>query len=279
VTDPGEGDGEGDGDGAAPAAGAEGERPLRVLVVDDEATARRRLLRLLAEVPGVRLTGECADGDEALERVRAGGVDVVLLDIQMPGLSGLDVLGLLPDDGPVVIFCTAHAQHAVSAFDVGAVDYLLKPVEPARLRKALDRARRADERGRFQAEARRHRPGAAPAAAAGEALPPRLPLETRQGIVLLAPDEISHAQLDGALVTVHTTRGAFLCDLPLHELAARLAPHGFVRVHRRALLNLGRVARLEPTETGGFVARTSDGQAVEVSRQAARDLRRRLGLR
>ena len=97
--------------------------------------------------------------------------------------------------------------------------------------------------------------------------------------MLLAPEEISHAQLDGALVTVHTTRGAFLCDLPLQELAERLGPHGFLRVHRRALLNLAKVVRLEPAETGGFLARTADGQAVEVSRQAARDLRRRLGLR
>jgi two-component system LytT family response regulator len=266
-------------------------RPLQVLVVDDEATARRRLMRLLQSVPDVRLCGECADADEALERVRAGGVDVVLLDIQMPGLSGLDVLGLLPDDGPVVIFCTAHAEHAVSAFDVGAVDYLLKPVEAGRLRKALERAREAEQRRRFLLEARRHRTavsGRAPDRArnpersgepASNGLPPRLPLETRQGIVLLAPEDISHAQLDGALVTVHTTRGAFLCDLPLHELAERLGPHGFLRVHRRSLLNLAKVVRLEPAETGGFLARTADGQAVEVSRQAARDLRRRLGLR
>jgi two-component system, LytTR family, response regulator len=249
-------------------------RPLEVLVVEDEATARRRLMRLLEAVPGVRLAGECAEADEALERVRAGGVDVVLLDIQMPGLSGLDVLGLLPEDGPVVIFCTAHAQHAVAAFDVGAVDYLLKPVEPGRLRKALERARQVEQRRRFQTEVARHRP-----ARPGDGLPPRLPLPTRQGIVLLAPEEISHAQLEGALVTVYTTRGAFLCDLPLQELADRLGRHGFLRVHRRALLNLARVVRLEPAETGGFVARTADGQAVEISRQAARDLRRRLGLR
>ncbi len=263
-------------------AAALSPRPLQVLVVDDEATARRRLMRLLESVPDVRLCGECADADEALDRVRAGGVDVVLLDIQMPGLSGLDVLALLPEGGPVVIFCTAHAEHAISAFDVGAIDYLLKPVEVGRLRKALERARQADQRRRFLVEAERHRTTGRPQRSAdhpADGLPPRLPLETRQGIVLLAPEEISHAQLDGALVTVHTTRGDFLCDMPLHELAERLGPHGFLRVHRRSLLNLAKVARLEPTETGGFVARTADGQAVEVSRQAARDLRRRLGLR
>jgi two-component system, LytTR family, response regulator len=256
------------------------DRPLQVLVVDDEATARRRLLRLLEALPGVRLAGECADADEALDRVRAGGVDVVVLDIQMPGLSGLDALALWPADGPVVIFCTAHAEHAVAAFDVGAIDYLLKPVDAARLRRALDRARQADAAQRFRAEAARHRqrnPGTAGAAAA--VLPARLPLPTRQGIVLLAPEEISHAQLDGALVTVHTGRGPFLCDLPLADLEQQLGPHGFVRVHRRALLNLARVQRLEPSETGGFIARTLEGHAVEVSRQAARELRKRLGLR
>ena len=256
--------------------------PLQVLVVDDEATARRRLMRLLEAMPDVRLAGECADATEALDRIRSGGVDVVVLDVQMPGLSGLDALALWPEDGPVVVFCTAHAEHAVAAFDVGAIDYLLKPVEAGRLRKALDRAREADATQRFRAEAARHRRipgGMTPADSVAPGLPPRLPLETRQGIVLLAPEEISHAVLDGALVTVHTSRGAFLCDLPLQELERHLVAHGFMRVHRRALLNLGQVARLEPTETGGFLARTSDGTAVEVSRQAARELRRKLGLR
>jgi two-component system LytT family response regulator len=261
-----------DGAGSrAPAA------PLRVLVCDDEAMARRRLLRLLEALPEVHLAGECEDATELLQRVRRGGIDVVLLDIQMAGLSGLDALALWPSDGPVVVFCTAHSQHAVAAFDVGAVDYLLKPIEAGRLKKALARARQSDARVRFAREAERQReqrpPGASPAG-----FPTRLALETRQGIVLLAPDEISHAHLDGALVTVHTCRGEFLCDLPLQELEQRLGPHGFMRVHRRALLNLGQVTRLDPVETGGFVARTAGGAAVEVSRLAARDLRRRLRL-
>lgn len=250
--------------------------PLRVLVADDEAMARRRLLRLLEAIPDVRLAGECADGDEVLERVRGGGVDVVLLDIQMPGLTGLDALALLPAEGPVVVFCTAHAEHAVAAFDAGAVDYLLKPVEAARLQKALARAREAEARRRFLAEAGRAR---AARDGAASAPPVRLALETREGIVLLDPAEITHAQLDGALVTVHTGRGEFLTDLPLGDLEQRLAAHGFFRVHRRALMNLAHVARLDPIDTGGFLARTARGHAIEVSRLAARELRKRLGLR
>jgi two-component system LytT family response regulator len=258
-----------DDGGAAPGA-------LRVLVCDDEVMARRRLLRLLEAFPDVRLAGECEDATELLERVGRGGIDVVLLDIQMAGLSGIDALALWPPDGPVVIFCTAHSEHAVAAFDVGAVDYLLKPVEAGRLKKALARARQTEMRTRFADEAQRQREARQGQGQGIDGFPVRLALETHQGIVLLAPDEISHAQLDGALVTVHTRRGEFLCDLPLQELEQRLGPHGFMRVHRRALLNLSQVTRLEPVETGGFVARTAAGAAVEVSRQAARDLRRRL---
>jgi two-component system, LytTR family, response regulator len=255
-----------------------GDERLRVLVADDEAMARRRLVRLLEALPDVAIAGECEDAREVLERVRRGGVDVVLLDVQMPGLTGLDALALWPPDGPMVVFCTAHTEHAVAAFDVGAVDYLLKPVEAARLKKALERARQGDDRRRFAREAERQRSARAEPAGNGDGFPARLALETRAGIVLLAPAEITHAQLDGALVTVHTIRGEFLCDLPLGDLEERLAAHGFLRVHRRALLNLAHVTRLEPAETGGFVARTAAGAAIEVSRLAARELRRRLRL-
>jgi two-component system LytT family response regulator len=249
-----------------------GPAPLRVLVADDEAIARKRLVRLLAAMPDVQVAGECADAHEVLDRVRAGAVDVVLLDIQMPELTGIEALQLFPPDGPVVVFCTAHAAHAIAAFDVGAIDYLLKPIEPARLRKALDRARAHDARVRYSAELARLQAEPAPALQ-------RLALPTRQGIVLLDPAEISHAQLDGELVTIHTAGGAYLSALSLQDLESRLPVQRFVRVHRRALLNLGEVVRLEPNEVGGFVARTRGGHAIEVSRQAARDLRRRLGLR
>src|SRR5262245_60228103 len=131
---------------------AEAAEPLRVLVADDEAIARKRLVRLLAAMPDVTVAGECADGHEVLERVRGGGIDAVLLDIQMPELSGIEALQLFPADGPVVIFCTAHSAHAIAAFDVGAIDYLLKPVEAPRLHKALERARDRDARRRYRDE-------------------------------------------------------------------------------------------------------------------------------
>jgi two-component system LytT family response regulator len=239
---------------------------LRVLVADDEATARKRLVRLLAAMEDVTLAGECGDGREVLARVRGGDVDIVLLDIQMPDLSGLDALALFPAGGPHVIFCTAHDAHAVSAFDVGAVDYLLKPIDGGRLRKALDRARQR---------------GAGPSAAPPQSSPAldRLALPTRQGIVLLDPRDVTHAELADELVTVYTAAASYLSALSLQELEGRLPPATFLRVHRRALVNLSHVTRLQPNEVGGFLAVTTGGHSVEVSRQVARELRKRLGLR
>ena len=197
--------------------------PLRVLIADDELLARRRLARLLQALPDVEIAGECEGGEEVLRRVREGGIDVVLLDVQMPGLSGIDAMQLWPEGRTHVVFCTAHPDHAVQAFDTGAVDYLLKPVEPARLARALDRARERHAARRAVDEVARLRE--APTAAREPGRPDRLDrlaLPTRQGIVLLDPDHISHATLDGELVTVYTAQGDFLCDQSLQELEDKL---------------------------------------------------------
>lgn len=247
--------------------------PLKVLVADDEQLARQRLVRLLTALPDVEVVGEARDGDEVLARLEEGGVDLVLLDIQMPRLTGTEALALWPAEGPLAIFCTAHAEHAVKAFDQGALDYLLKPVEPQRLKKALERARERSAADRFRAEALKQRASSGP-----QALTP-LAITTRQGVVLLKPEDITHATLEGELVTVFTASAQYLTDATLHELLERLPAGRFERVHRRALLALSHVQRLEPLETGGYFARTHAGHSVEVSRQAARELRKRLGLR
>ena len=237
--------------------------PLSILIVDDEELARRRLHRLLGELPGCEVAGECGSGQEALALLARGEVevDVVLLDVRMPGLDGLEAAALLPEEGPYIIFTTAHADHAIAAFDLGAVDYLLKPIEAVRLGRALERAR--------------HRLGPRQAAP-GELS--RLPVSTKAGIVLVDPRGLSHAIFDGALVTLHTAQGPLLTDQSLQELEERLPPALFERVHRRALVNLEKIERLEPQETGGYLARMPGGGEVPIARQAARRLRRRLGL-
>lgn len=235
--------------------------PLRVLVVDDEAVARQRAIRLLGAIDGVTVVGECASGEQALARLAADEIDVVLLDVQMPGLTGLDAKALMSEDQPYVIFATAHPEHAVRAFDVGADDYVLKPLEAARLVTAIERARKHLDRPRHAA-----------------ASAPRLAIATRDGIVLVAQAEVSHATWDGALVTIFANGRAMLTDSTLQELEDKLDGGAFERVHRRAIVNLDHVRRLEPTPAGGYLAHTAGGAAIEVSRQAARRLRRRLGL-
>lgn len=240
---------------------------LRVAVADDELVARKRATRLLEAIPGVEVAGSYASADEVLEKIADDPIDVLLLDIQMPGLSGLDAHALLPEDGPHVIFATAFPEHAVEAFELGAVDYVLKPLEAGRLAKAIDRART--------------RTLPPPRDAPGDP-PPRLdriPVSTREGIVLVDPVAVSHAVFDGSLVTLHTTTGeAHLVDGTLQELQGRLPEDRFERVHRRALVNLHEVSVLEPTPAGGYVAQTRAGGRVPVSRQSARRLRRWLGL-
>lgn len=238
---------------------------LRVLIADDEALARQRLLRLLAGVPQVKVVAECANGHEVLRAISEAQADVLLLDIRMPELSGLETRALLPDDAPYVIFTTAHSEHAIEAFDVGADDYLLKPIEAGRLKRALDRA------------SLRLKPVAVPVAAVPAALG-RLPVQTARGVVLLGADELSHAELAGPLLSLHTSRGTLLADFSLQHLQDLLPDPRFWRVHRRALVNLDYVERLEAQGSGGYLAHMQGGARVPVSRQAGRRLRRALGL-
>ena len=236
---------------------------LRVLVADDELLARKRLHRILAEFADVEVVGEATDGAQVLQRLARGGVDCVLLDIHMPHLTGLEALELLPAGGASVVFVTAHAEHAVEAFDGEAVDYVLKPVESERLKRALDRVR---ER-RTDAEA--------PLAEDGNG---RLAIQTAKGVVLLDAAEITHAQIEGETVEIHADRGVVFTELRLTELERRLPTPPFERLHRRSLVNLDRVVRLEPLSSGGYLAHTDKGAVVDVSRQAARRLRKRFGI-
>ncbi len=249
-----------------------GELELRVIVADDELQARKRLVRLLEAMPGVRVIGVHEGGEGVLAQLRSDSADVLVLDVQMPGLSGTDAHALLPEDGPYVIFATAHPEHAVAAFDLGAVDYVLKPIDPARLTKAIERAR-GNILGR--------RSGSSPMPQDDEApiRLPRIPVATRQGIVLVDPEDIGHAEFDGTLVSLHRLQGeTLLLDMSLQDLVARLPSDTFERVHRRAILNLRAVVMLEPQPTGGYVAITKTGARVSVSRQCARRLRRWLGI-
>lgn len=229
---------------------------IRVLIADDELQARKRLHRLLGGMENVAIAGEARNGAEVLEFLSENQVDVVLLDVRMPQLDGTEAMALWPEDGPQIIFTTAHAEHALEAFDGGAVDYVLKPVDPARLRTALERA----------LERRRSAP---------KTPPQRISLSTPSGLVLLRPAEVIAVRLDGVSTSVSTDRGSFFTDSSLADLESRFAG-ALRRVHRQALVNLDRVLRLQDNGSGGYTAHTDDGSSVPVSRRYARELRREL---
>lgn len=229
---------------------------IRVLVVDDELLARQRLERLLGAVPDVEVVAACASAEEAAGVLREEAVDLALLDIDMPGLSGLDAAALMAREGLAVVFVTAHPEFALAAFGVGARDYLLKPVDAERLGRAVDRARRPS-----------------PAISSDP-----LAIPGARGVRLVAPAELSHAVIEGESVALHVGEQVLYTDWTLNELERRLPPARFVRVHRRALVALDAVVLLEPNDEGGYLARLRSGATVVVSRAAARALRRRLGI-
>lgn len=242
---------------------------LRVLVADDEEMARKRATRLLGQLAGVEVVGQCVDGEQVLEVLETTDVDLLLLDIHMPRRTGLEVRALLEDGAPQVVFLTAHPQYALEAFEVGAVDYLLKPLELSRLQRAVDRI----QQRLAPAELEPTLPWV------GDVTAAPLPIESKGKIRLLRAADVTHASFDGQLVTVHTSEESMLCNWTLRELEARLPNPPFERVHRRVVLNLALVQELEPNGIGGYTAALKSGQRVEVARQAARRLRRRLGIR
>lgn len=223
---------------------------LRVVVADDELQARKRVVRLLEAMPDIEVVATCASADEVLQRYAELRPDVLVLDISMPGLTGLELHARLPD--ATVIFVTAYAEHAVEAFELGAIDYVMKPVVAERLAKAIARIRPTPT---ITAE--------------------RIPVMTRSGVVLVDPAAIVYARFDGALVTLHAIDESWITTMSLRELETRLPAH-FARVDRRHILDLDKIARLEPEPDGGYRAHADGGAVIPISRQAARDLRRRL---
>lgn len=239
---------------------------IRALIVDDESPARDRLRRLLAEAADVEVVGDADDGPAAMEQIAALAPDVVFLDIQMPGCSGLEVAASIASPGPHVVFCTAFDQYAIDAFELNAVDYLLKPVSRARLDKALDRVRR----------------GAAETDAVSRALRASAPATrflARKGAafrVVPAADVICFISENG-LTKLQAVDQHYWMPPTLNDLEARLDAERFFRVSRAAIVNLDAVREVAPTIGGQGEVTLRDGTRLEVSRRRFRDLTERLG--
>jgi two-component system, LytTR family, response regulator len=253
---------------------------LRVVVVDDERPARRFLTELLRECEAVELVGEAASGEEAIELIMATTPDLALLDLEMPEVDGLEVVRRLPSTSlPSVAFVTAFDDFAVEAFELNAVDYLLKPVERERLVKTLDRVRGrlarpepAEERARVLSSASQ----AYKRAAAGAYLE-RIPVRRRNDVAILPLRLIASIVAEAELLHLTTTRGdRYTMTYRLHLLERRLDPARFVRLSRGTLVNVDQITKVTPMPGGTSLVTLANGQDLQVSRIQSRLLRETL---
>lgn len=262
--------------------------PLRVLVADDEPLARGTIRQLLATQADVDVRWEASDGQEAVDAVRQHRPDLVFLDVQMPALDGFEVVQTVgPEAMPTTVFVTAYDQYAVRAFDMAAVDYLLKPYDDARFFRALDRARDAARRHthnptdlaaqlRDLLTAQMPQPLPEASGVNGEAPLDRLLVREGKRLAVLRTEAIDWAEAEGDYVALHVGPRTHLVRETLTRLSEQLGPR-FVRVHRSRLVNLDRVRDLRPTASGDCTVRMMDGSEVRASRRYWRDLADRFG--
>jgi DNA-binding LytR/AlgR family response regulator len=245
---------------------------IRCLIVDDEEIARQHLARLLSAHAEIEIAGEASNGTEALAVISASSPEVIFLDIEMPGLSAFDMLAQLSHP-PLIVFATAYDKYAVNAFEANAIDYLLKPIEPPRLAKAIEKINAALSRPREEYESLLRR--------ALSTLHPGPPakLAARRGarIILLSPKDILYAAIEDKIVFFHTQTDRFATDRTMGELEDMLTPAGFCRINRAAIVNLAYARELLPWTSGTYRLKLSNHTELEVSRERARELKSRIG--
>ena len=256
---------------------------IRAYVLDDERLAVDRLRRLLDATGRVEIAGSSTDPDEALAFLRAHDVDLLFLDIQMPGLTGFELLERLERD-VAVIFTTAYDRYAIDAFTVNSIDYLLKPIEPERLDRALDKAERMTA-PRAAGATTAPRDIRALAREVAAALSPSRKLEriaSRVGerTTILDVARVTHFLSKDKLTFAVADDREHVVDFTLSELEARLDPRRFARIHRATIVNLPFVQELFPAVDGGVLVRLKDGRRTElaVARDRVRELKDRLGI-
>src|SRR5438874_3260637 len=239
--------------------------PIRVLVVDDEAPARAALRRMLSEDPEIEVVGCCADGNAALAAIKAAAPEVLFLDVRMPGIDGFEVVEAAGSHPPRVVFVTAHAGHALEAFDAAAVDYVLKPFDDERFARALGRAKAAVRADRTVALAQRHA-GERGAAPPGPRYLERITVPTGDGVRIVPVAEIDWIEAQDYYVEVHTGGRGYLLRRTLKQLEERLDPRRFARVHRGAIVNVAFIQVLRRASHGERDLLLRDGTLLKLTR-------------
>jgi len=239
---------------------------IRTLIIDDVQLARERLKRCLAGEPEVQIVGECDNGTNAVASIRELSPDLIFLDVQMPALDGFGVLEALKGERvPAVVFVTAYNEYAIQAFDVNALDYLLKPVDCARLSKAVTRAKSQlaqpadDLDGRFRAMLEDIK--------AGSKFLKRLTIKLTGHTILLPTDEIDWIEGYGNYLKVHAGRESHLIRGTMQSLEAKLDPETFVRVHRSAIVNIEKIKEIYPRSNGDQDLVLQSGEQLMLSRK------------
>jgi two-component system LytT family response regulator len=240
--------------------------PPSIIVVDDEPLARQRLVRLIAADPEVKLAGECADGVEAIDAVRSLKPDILFLDVEMPEVDGFGVVEALSrEELPLVIFVTAYDQHAVRAFEVHALDYLLKPFDDERFYSSLRRARAVLARGgKGEDAARLIR--MLEAFRSEKSGIKRIMVRSNGHVTFVRTSDIDWMEAQGDYVSLHSQGKRHLVRENIGDLEAQVRPQGFARIHRSTIVNISRVKELQPLFHGDYTVVLTDGTRLTMSR-------------
>jgi two-component system LytT family response regulator len=260
-------------------------RRLRVLVIDDEPAARQRLLDLLANEADVEVIGTAGSGKEAVEAIKRYAPDLAFLDVQMPGLTGVQVVQEVgPENMPAVVFVTAYDQYAVKAFDLAALDYLLKPFDDERFEQALTRARQSitlrevsDLRGRLAALLQNTPAVTTPPPSASPYLE-RIGVELRGQLRIVPVDRIEFITASGDYAEVHVGDDTFLIREQMQTLEERLPPDRFFRIHRSTIVRIDLIDAILYKAGGDYAVRLRDGKRLKMSRGRREELEKRLGI-
>ena len=247
---------------------------IRVVIVDDEPLARQRLRRLLTAEDGVEIVEECASGLEAIDAVERLSPDLLLLDVQMPGLDGFGVVAELAEDAmPLIVFVTAFDEHALKAFDVHAVDYVLKPIDPDRLRTAIERAKQLHADSAVAEQYRRIRSlvGEMPSAGRGE---PRFVVKENGRIFFVKAADVDWVEAAGNYVRLHVGPAAHMIRATIAAVEQALPAANFARIHRSAIVNAERVVELRQWSSGDYIVVLSTGTKLKLSRSYRDNLER-----
>lgn len=269
------------------------EHRLRVLIVDDEMLGRQRVEDLLGDEPDVEVVGTADNGPAAVEAIRTLRPDLVFLDVQMPGMTGLDVLAEIgPEEMPATIFVTAYDDYALKAFEVAALDYLVKPFDDERFEQAVGRARRMIEMRQVQQTTRRllrllgegevpRAPiGGGEEAAHGERTRylERIAVEMRGQVRVVPVESIDYIEASGPYAEIHAGDRTFVVRERMQTLEERLDPHHFFRIHRSAIVRLERIESIQRGSGGDYGVRLRGGTELSVSRGRREELEERLGI-